>query len=201
MSVYVPVGYVPMKDWLTEEFTRRGKPDGMSVNKELWPVFDALANYLGQNDDEKCKLALCVTNSGLEIEIPIRVWRQKPEDRARIAQRWQVRFHAGGWGSSEWEGRVVVRASLRLDRPAAAAPNSSNAEPAKSKGGNPGKWDWERGISDTWEHIYSDAPDIKTVADIIRIIQDKMTDASGNAPVESDARKRAKIIFEALKRD
>ena len=77
---------------------------------------------------------------------------------------------------------------------------SQNSEVPKSKGGSPGKWNWEQGIIDAWAAIYAgEVPMPEKIADVTALLQKKMDQTGDGGPSQTEAKKRARRIFRALK--
>jgi hypothetical protein len=70
------------------------------------------------------------------------------------------------------------------------------------RGGRPPKYDWERAQLEVFGRVFrGDTPEPKTQADVERLLSQWFLDDLGSQPAESEIRKRAKKLFEAIQAD
>jgi hypothetical protein len=111
---FCPNGYMPLNDWIHQEAGRRGftVPRRPMPNDVYCPIFDDLANYLGNDDDEGARLAVCNVNGGIE-PVPFKKWRQDHKKRLAEISTGYIKFHQA-WSYHPVDAKVFVRADLRL---------------------------------------------------------------------------------------
>lgn len=111
---FCPVGYEPVNDWIHKESCRRGHSfDRNAVPNNVYcDIFDDLANYLGNHDNDKAALAVCNVDGRIK-PLPVKTWRQEPKKRLTDISTGYYRFFEG-WAHNPVKAKVFIRADLHL---------------------------------------------------------------------------------------
>lgn len=117
MQAFVPAGYLPLNDWIAEEAARRGHDRGDIPNNVYWPIFDDLANYLGNHDTDRLALATCITEHGAPEPMPVDEWKKEAQVRAKLSSGTVLLW--SGFFNDGRRARIFVRRDLQLDHPPA----------------------------------------------------------------------------------